>query len=227
MADNNGTGINSAQAKGGVKQSKNSKNCGIGCLIIFIIIVIIGVFGQKEKSENEVQINNNEIVESSNGIEIGQRSEPQSPFDEVKGLIEDYDFGMGDPYSIEQEIRMIQDTELQGIVVKFFDESFWDEEYLVREGITAFVEIGLIVFLVEGIESITVVTETDFIDSFGNEEKEQALRITMDKNTFGMFNWENLEYRPVYNQISDNALDFYIHPGVFSKIKPDEIFYAP
>ena len=104
------------------------------------------------------------------------------------------------------------------------DKDFWDENSVVRESFTALVKFGMEAFKVEGVEAVRVVTKTEFTDQYGKKDIGDAVRIIMNKSEFSKFDWNNLKYQSVYNQIKNASESFYIHPAILKNLKTDKLY---
>lgn len=105
-------------------------------------------------------------------------------------------------------------------------DTFWDENSLVRDTYTDFVKYGREVFQIEGVNRIEIEYMAPFTDSFGNESNQRAVGILMTKEEFQKFNWDNLNYQPVYQQIQDHAVYQFIHPAIMKDTSEDKLFLS-
>lgn len=110
--------------------------------------------------------------------------------------------------------------------ITFTSLDFYDESSMVRGSFTTLVKFGMEAFKIDGVDSVQVVVRTEFTDQYGKKSVEDAVRIIMSKSEFNKFDWNNLEYQPVYNQIKNASEGFYIHPAVLLKLNPDKLYLA-
>lgn len=103
---------------------------------------------------------------------------------------------------------------------------FWDETSMVRGSFTTLVKFGKEAFKIDGVEAVRVVTRTEFTDQYGKKGIEDAVRIIMNKSEFGKFNWDNLKYQSVYNQIKNASEGFYIHPAILKKLDTSKLYLS-
>lgn len=104
--------------------------------------------------------------------------------------------------------------------------SAWDESALVRDSFTTLVKYGTEAFKINGVDAVRVVVKTEFTDSYGKKNVEDAVRIIMTKSEFGKFDWKNLSYQPVYTRIKNASEAFYIHPAILQKLNPEKLYLA-
>ena len=102
----------------------------------------------------------------------------------------------------------------------------WDESALVRESFTILVKFGTEVFKIEGVDAARVIIRTELTDQYGKKSVEDVVRIIMNKSEFGKFDWNNLNYQPVYTQIKNASEAFYIHPAILKNLNPDKLYLA-
>lgn len=104
--------------------------------------------------------------------------------------------------------------------------NFWDENSIVRGNFTLLVKFGTEAFKIDGVDAVLIVSKTEFTDQYGKKNIEDAIRIVMDKSEFNKFEWNNLKYQPVYNQIKNASESFYIHPAILKKLDPSKLYLS-
>lgn len=106
-------------------------------------------------------------------------------------------------------------------------DGYADETDVIRKGISNYINYAREAYQLDGVTSITINMHLPMIDAKGNREKVCGLRISMMKEYFESFKWENLENRrvPIYTEFMNNCSDFDIHPSIWKRINKEEIYY--
>ncbi|MCR4277933.1 MAG: hypothetical protein NUV80_00470 [Candidatus Berkelbacteria bacterium] len=104
--------------------------------------------------------------------------------------------------------------------------TFYDEKSLVKGAVFVFVWYGSQVFKIDGVNELEVEFKTDFTDTYGNKKTDDAVVIFMSKEEFLKYNWKNLEYQPVLNQLRAGG-SAYIHPAIQKSITEKDIHLQP
>lgn len=74
------------------------------------------------------------------------------------------------------------------------------------------------------IMAIFLGVNTKLMDQYGNEVIERVIKLKMTETEFFIFEWENLEYRPIYQQMKRSCEIHWIHPAIRKKIDPNELY---
>ncbi|KRF63393.1 hypothetical protein ASG99_04500 [Bacillus sp. Soil768D1] len=125
---------------------------------------------------------------------------------------------------LKERIADVDKVEIKDGHVKVIfsaDESHWDETEIASS--TAHQGLTLIEMLFKNAEvkEVEIITPTTMIDNKGNENVTEVVKVTWDRATADEINYKNfsdmlyVEFPRFYNESSS----YYIHPGVFSKIK--------
>lgn len=104
------------------------------------------------------------------------------------------------------------------------EESSWDENSFVRDAYTVFVKYGREAFKLDGVDHVMVNLDTAFTDSYGNSKTDTGVVIEMTKGNFQKFNWDNLKYTPVSQQIEAASEQYYIHPSIEKKLDSSKLY---
>lgn len=67
-----------------------------------------------------------------------------------------------------------------------------------------------IIFSDKSIDSAMVTFQLTFVDTYGNESEDDAIRIKLTRETNDKINWENFNI----DNFPDVADSFYVHPGM-------------
>ncbi len=207
-------------------QQKWNKKYRIAALIVlwgFIFLVYGGIVSKDNKPEARNQVSLH-TQESANTIPIQAQSatpEPTKPsFTEQIWIALDKSMKTRDGYKIEY------DTDSKTATIISSVDTAWDENALVRGSYIALVKYGREVFKVNNVDAVRVVVRTKFNDQYGKEVWGDAVRIIMSKEQFNKFDWGNLSYRPVSEQIQGAADGYWVDPVVDIKTTPDKLYLS-
>jgi hypothetical protein len=103
---------------------------------------------------------------------------------------------------------------------------FWDETELVKGGWSTLVKYGTEAFKIGGVDKVKIVVRTNFTNQYGNDDIEDAMRISMTKDEFSKYNWNNLNYQLISTQMENSLVEYYIHPAVLKNVKYDKLWLS-
>lgn len=197
------------------KQSKKWYKIWWVWLVIGIFIILIIIPTEDKPTE---QVDNTEQIEASVPQEIATVEK-----DTLTLLWEAVDKGLGTREGVD--VNYI--SEENYVQVSRYIDTVWDENDVVRKNISDLVKFGEKAFELEGIQEITVITRTDFIDTYGNSSEGTAVSCNITKDEFNKFNWGALEYMPILNQMEQSCNPLVIRPSIKLNIDPEKIYYSP
>lgn len=102
-------------------------------------------------------------------------------------------------------------------------DQYWDEKTLVEGAFNAFANFGIGAFQIDGIQKEIVIYKMPLIDTYGNKNVDEVIRLGMTKDEFTKYQWKNLEGQPIYYKMSIAADPFFVHPALLSKIDTSQI----
>lgn len=114
----------------------------------------------------------------------------------------------------------------KAVTVTKVEDSFWDENDIVRKDYADLVQYGKEAFKIEGVDQVQVVYKTEFTDQYGKKETETAVEIWFNKDEFQKYEWDNLSFQPVWRQMEDGSAYYYIHPAINKGITKDKLYLA-
>lgn len=195
-------------------------------LFLFILVAIMDTENENEKAKVE-QKSTQEVVDEKTRIEVAEnkqdvKDEPEKTIslNDKLWLALDNSMKKRDGYEISL------DENKKDVQISFESKEFWDENSLVRGAYSLLVKYGKEAFKLEGVDLLTVKYKTEFTDGYGKKGIEDAIIITMSKEEFNKFEWENLKMLPVYKQIEGSALKYYIHPAVKNNLNYDKLYLS-
>lgn len=106
------------------------------------------------------------------------------------------------------------------------EDTFWDENAVVRDDYADLVRYGQEVFKIDGVNQIQVVYSTEFTDTYGKKETKTAVEIWFNKDEFQKYEWDNLGYQSVWQQMENGSAYYYIHPAINKGITKDNLYLA-
>jgi len=192
-------------------------------IFLVMFIVFFGLYGStlpKENIDTAVQSNVNTITET---VTI-----TMSPTPEPKPLSMEETINEAVKKGLNKNVKFTStyDATTKLATVTLEQSSEWDESSTVKNTFSSLVKIGVEVFKTPEISSLSVIKMGSFTDQYGKKSTEKAVQFTMDKSEFEKFDWKNLSYTNVYNQMMDNTSVHYIHPALLKNLDPDKIYLA-
>lgn len=188
---------------------------------IFMIICFVG-FGMTTEDTSEtvtptgsvsekIVVDTPPITEESNVEPITPTEEPVASSEDLhpKTFEEEIIAAIGDTIQVNS-IDIDEDTKDLYITVEMGDNLTTNMIKLGIEKTAAHVFKNVFPLLEsrEDIEMITYVSETSFVDKYGNESKDNACIISMDKETYSKINWDNF----LTENLKSVATSYYLHP---------------
>ncbi len=117
------------------------------------------------------------------------------------------------------------ETKKEATVV-FSPKDFYDENSVVKGSYSTLVKYGREAFKVDGVNSLTVNYRLEFTDKYGKKAFDDAIIITMGKDEFNKFDWDNLKYQSVYAQIKSSSSKYYVHPALDAKLDYSKLYLS-
>jgi len=185
---------------------------------VFGLILIISATSSNSKTENTQTATQAQQTATSTP-EPTKQAKPLTTTDKLWVAL-DNSMKTRDGYSVEYD-----ESSRSASVIKTTTDA-WDESSLVRGSFTTLVKYGTEAFKIEGVDSVRVVIKTEFTDQYGKKAMEDAVRIIMNKSEFSKFDWNNLKYQSVYNQIKNASEGFYIHSAILKKLDSDKLYLS-
>ncbi|MDP3970916.1 MAG: hypothetical protein Q8P90_04400 [bacterium] len=110
------------------------------------------------------------------------------------------------------------------VTVTKVEDSFWDENDLVRKDYADLVQYGKEAFTIEGVNQVQVVYKTEFTDQYGKKDSEIAIEVWFNKDEFQKYEWDNLSFQPVWQQMESGSAYYYVHPGINKNLTKDKLY---
>ncbi|HUD44386.1 MAG TPA: hypothetical protein VMR41_02485 [Patescibacteria group bacterium] len=127
-----------------------------------------------------------------------------------------------------------QDTDFSGVKIDYdattntttltnTSDNFLDEQSAVNGVVNSLVGYGMQAFKIPGVDKLVVAFRSTFTDSYGHKSTDDIARIGMTKDEFAKYDWKNLEFQPIYDQLQSSADPFYVNPSILGKIDTQKI----
>lgn len=100
--------------------------------------------------------------------------------------------------------------------------TYWDDTAIVKSSWGYFVKFGLEAFKLPEVGEIGIVVRMDFVDAYGKEVEGNGITIYMKKANFEKFTWENLRFKDITQQLTDNG-DYFVHGALWKKVKQKDL----
>lgn len=184
------------------------------------VFLFLGFIGSLNPSNSSVSSPNtqNSPEAMGNTQEAAKPSQPPSTIDQLWSAVD----------------RTIKTR--QGIDIHYFPDdgnsviltqtvdNVWDENALVRKAYADLVYFGGEAFKLDNVEDVQVALSASFTDQYGKSDYKQAVRIKMTKDEFLKYDWKNLKYKPIWQQMKQSASDYYIYPGIIKGIDMSKLY---
>jgi hypothetical protein len=195
-------------------------------LATIVFFVVFGVISDKNKPDSLREVSQQANQQEQNPVVAETKSE--APSEPAKPLTIDDKLWAALDKSIKTrtDYDIKYDEATKGVALTFSPKDFWDENSVVRGAYSTLVKYGRESFQVDGVNLLTVDYKLEFTDKYGKKSTDDAIIITMSKDEFSKFDWDNLKFQPVYNQIKSSASKYYVHPALESKLDYSKLFLS-
>ena len=173
----------------------------------FWLIVILILFFISNNCEDNKQVGSNDINNTNSITEIKEKAMEEK----IKEILKD---------KSNIEISTIDNK----VIVKYKTDTPLTFNTLLREVLSLYVKIGKIIYNNNNIQEFDFIINGDITDEYGNKKIDRLIEILMQKDNFVEYQWENLEYQPIYNIFIKDTDIFYILYSMRSQIDIDKIF---
>ncbi len=102
----------------------------------------------------------------------------------------------------------------------------WDENETVRKAYSYLVKYGQEAFKIQNVKIVETIIKTEFINEYGKTNVRKAVVFSMKKDEFQKYNWEELEYRPIFDQINRSLIKNRIHPAIQKELEKEELYLS-
>lgn len=175
----------------------------LSIMILYCIIEIINILiipTNTKISINELENNrNNDIVQEST-LER-----------KIKDILKN-----------KQDINIVQED--KNMTVTYKTDTPFTYNSLLNEVLSFYVKIGKEIYTQSETESFNFIVNGTVTDQYGTESIDKLIEISMPKENFQKYNWENLEYKPIYNSFIKDTEIFYILFSIRKELDLDKIF---
>lgn len=125
------------------------------------------------------------------------------------------------------EIDVSFDPEVAEILLTYTPDIAWSTRSAVNDAMSNYINYCRYVYAFDAVDGVWMISKGSFTDSHGQESTENVTAFRMDRETFSTFNWDNLEYAPIYDAFTLDCSGFNIHPSVLADIDTADLYYAP
>jgi len=103
--------------------------------------------------------------------------------------------------------------------------TYWDDTAIVKSSWGYFVRFGQEAFKLPEVDEIGVIVRMDFVDAYGKEAEGNGITIYMKKASFEKFNWENLRFKDISQQLTENG-DYFVHGALWKNVKQKDLKFS-
>lgn len=193
-------------------------------LATIIFFVAFGVISDKNKPDSLKKIDQQLSQQEQNPVVAETKSETPSEPTKPLTTIDKLWVALDKSIKTRTDYDIKYDETTKTAMLIFSPKDFWDENSVVRGAYSTLVKYGRESFQIDGVNSLTVDYKLEFTDRYGKKLTDDAIIITMGKDEFDKFDWDNLKYQSVYNQIKSSASKYYVHPAVESKLDYSKLY---
>jgi hypothetical protein len=179
----------------------------IKVISIVVLLIIVGIASPKSQSTEQVaeKVNN-----TSNSTNQTANLETEAQTTAVQPVVEQQK-----PVSTIDQLWTILDRTIKT-----------RESSLVRESYKILVKYGLEAFKRDDINNLTVDYKTEFTDTYGKKSMQEAVILTISKVEFSKYDWNNLNYQPIYRQMESSCSTYYIHPAILKNLNYNKLYLS-
>lgn len=115
----------------------------------------------------------------------------------------------------------------ESVIMTFYRDNYLDENHIVKDAYTAFVNFGIEAFKIPGIRDVNVQSKVEMMNQYGKKERDSVVIVQMNKTTFQKFEWDNLRNSPsanIYGIFENNAEIHSIVPGIMKNVDTDKLW---
>lgn len=123
-----------------------------------------------------------------------------------------------DGYSIEW------DDQYKVVTLTRGPRDYYDETDTVRAAYTNLVSYGFKAFDIDGVDKVEVILKASFTDQYGKNQEEKAVDLRMNEQEFRKYDWNNLKYVNIYNQMLNSCDIYYVHPAIYKAQHTDKLY---
>lgn len=211
-----------------IKGSKEEKHIltyvGLGLAAFMLIVGIITTKQSPSNSAQEASEQEAAAIEASTTTEEPpiEDNQPETTEDKIKAIVDAQHF----KYSDYRFVTSPSDAGDVSITLHY-DDGSWNETSFVVSCLTNYINICKDAYNIDGITQVEYYVFCDFTDPKGNQSSQKAFAISMKKDNFVTYNWDNLKGNSkAYSQIEEDCEFLDIHAGIRSHVDFDKVFYA-
>lgn len=196
-------------------------------------LLIVGLFGmlavmqssnknepqESPKTEEKIVVN-----EETKTVEIPIQKKEEEP--KALSLMDKLWLAVDNGLGSRKGIDVTYGDKTKTAYITYTDTNFWDETDAVRNTYTKLVKYGKKAFEINEVNEISITIITGIRDFYGNTTNEDVVVISMTKDSFNKFNWEELKGTNVKYQMETGSSYYFIHPALKSGLKQDELYLS-
>ena len=190
-------------------------------LLIILIIGGIGAAGGSGGDSKEATTQTASETQSSAANEKTETKTYTADAESLTALFQDtFDFDY-------ENLTVQQDKDGLWTVHYYPTNATWDNKSFIQENINWYITYCQKAYQIDGVDNVEFDVDTLFKDDKGNESVDNAMFMNMKKAEFDSFNWENLKYQPIYQQMDDYSATFWVHGALLKDVDTSKIDYNP
>lgn len=186
--------------------SRKEKALGVIILVV-IAIVIIGVIGaifgggdNSKKASKKANDNHTKQAKVENKPKKKEPTVAEKPKAQASTISKLWT-AVDKSINSRDGIDISYNKKTKTAHLTHYESEFINTKDTVGEAYRDFVQWGEKIKNMPGVKTIDVATQTDFTDSHGKTDKENACEVTMGVANFKKYNWDSLNGQPIHNQL--------------------------
>lgn len=183
-------------------------------LLTFLIFLIVPV---KQPATTEISAPEASSEASSEATPEAPE-EPQTTEEKLTAIIDSLNFKYSD-------LKIYQNEGSVKISLHYDDDS-WDETKFCSDCLTDYINLCAQAYQIEGIDNVQYFVFCKLIDSRGNEVSEKGFAMSMLKDKYEAYDWDNIEFvAGSYSQIEADSEYIDIHEGIKKNVDFNKMYY--
>lgn len=187
--------------------------------VIAIVLIFIGISNSRNPTN---QINN-----SSNDLIPTKQLTINKPTDKQKSVEDKLWDAVDKSQHTRKDVTVDYSKDDGSVIMTFFRDNYLDDNHIVKDAYTSFVNFGIEAFKIPEITDVNVQSKVKMINQYGKETINSVVIVQMNKSTFQKFEWNNLRNLAsvnVYKIFSENAEIHSIVPGVLKNVDINKLW---
>lgn len=205
-------------------RKKENLNAGVGKVkkpfykkwwFWLLVILVIGGIGAAGGDGGSTQ---DAATQTSTSAETTEAKTYTADAESLKALFED-------TFEFSYENLTVEQEEDGHWTISYYPTYAGTDEYFIQNNINWYIAYCKKAYQIDGVTNVEFDASTLFNDGKGNDFVDNAMFMYMTKEQFDTFNWDNLDYQPIYQQMEDNCDLFWVSGVLLQDVDTSKIHY--